>query len=819
MSYQIQAERTDTNVPITLQVDKNGGVTGLTSVVQIRDGATTNSYLDFNDDTFKTAGWTTKQASLADIGDGVYVLSGGLDVSAITNLPAGTHHLFAEFDVTGSVDGNAVDVILLRNHVYDVAIAGDAMDLVTDAVDAAAIATGAIDADAIASDAITAAKIAADAIGASELATDAVNEIRDAILSDSTPFAGANINATISSRSSHSAADAADAVWDEAKAGHVGVGSFGEEVQTHATQAEILSDATPFAGANINATISSRSSHSASAVWDEALPGAHAGGTAGERLATTDDRVDQSLSTTEDNIRGTANRDLSELAGATWSSTTDTLEAIRDRIDDALIAAETAAVAGSTATEVRTGLTQADDFFNGMVLVVQNVAGTAARVIDDYANTNGAFSVATLPFTPAASDPVFVLAMDVSSAAEASLIATTVWSEAVPGAFGAGQAGKVLGDNLNATVSSRAAPGDAMDLVADAVDAAAIATGAIDADAIAADAITAAKIAPDAIGASELATDAVNEIRDAILSDSTPFAGANINATISSRSSHSAADVDTTLSGTHGAGSWEGASAPTAAAIADAVWDEAKAGHVAVGSFGEEVQTHATQAEILSDATPFAGANVDAAVSSRSSHSAADVDTTLSGTHGAGDWQGASAPAASAIADAVWDESKAGHVGVGSFGEEVQTHATQADILSDATPFAGANINATISSRSSHTAQDAATEVWSEAVPGAFGAGEAGKVLADIEVDTTELLARLTVARAAALDAISGIDADSSLVKKILVNKLELADGDVGNWILYDDNSTPLLTWNVVDKTGNPVVLPAQAPARRNKGV
>lgn len=74
------------------------------------------------------------------------------------------------------------------------------------------------------------------------------------------------------------------------------------------------------------------------------------------------------------------------------------------------------------------------------------------------------------------------------------------------------------GANIDAAVSSRAAPGDAMDLVANAVDAAAIATDAIDADAIAA----------DAIGSSELAATAVNEIRDAILSDSTPFNGASI---------------------------------------------------------------------------------------------------------------------------------------------------------------------------------------------------------------------------------------------------------------------------------------------------
>jgi hypothetical protein len=48
---------------------------------------------------------------------------------------------------------------------------------------------------------------------------------------------------------------------------------------------------------------------------------------------------------------------------------------------------------------------------------------------------------------------------------------------------------------IDAAISGRAAPGDAMDLVANAVDAAAIATGAIDADAMAAGAISAAAFA------------------------------------------------------------------------------------------------------------------------------------------------------------------------------------------------------------------------------------------------------------------------------------------------------------------------------------
>ena len=74
-------------------------------------------------------------------------------------------------------------------------------------------------------DVIGASQIAANAIGASELAADAVAEIAAAI---SVP----------------SAATVADAVWDEAKAGHVAAGSFGERVPA---------DVTTWAGDSVNA--------------------------------------------------------------------------------------------------------------------------------------------------------------------------------------------------------------------------------------------------------------------------------------------------------------------------------------------------------------------------------------------------------------------------------------------------------------------------------------------------------------------------------------------------------------------------------------
>lgn len=89
--------------------------------------------------------------------------------------------------------------------------------------------------------AITAAGFSTGAIDANALATDARNEIRDSILSDATPFPGANIDATISSRASQATAD-------QIKRGLVAheftaaVGSSPSEVRSTATHASGFHD-------------------------------------------------------------------------------------------------------------------------------------------------------------------------------------------------------------------------------------------------------------------------------------------------------------------------------------------------------------------------------------------------------------------------------------------------------------------------------------------------------------------------------------------------------------------------------------------------
>ena len=94
-------DRAETEVPLSLSLTEGGGaVLGATVLVAIRDSKTQDSYLDFNDLTFKTVGWTTREASVAELANGFYSVSGGLDLTAITNLPVTTNLLVAEYRVT-----------------------------------------------------------------------------------------------------------------------------------------------------------------------------------------------------------------------------------------------------------------------------------------------------------------------------------------------------------------------------------------------------------------------------------------------------------------------------------------------------------------------------------------------------------------------------------------------------------------------------------------------------------------------------------------------------------------------------------------------
>jgi hypothetical protein len=224
-----------------------------------------------------------------------------------------------------------------------------------------------------------------------------------------------------------------------------------------------------------------------------------------------------------------------------------------------------------------------------------------------------------------------------------------------------------VGGNVTGSVGSVASGGiTAASIATGAIDADAIADGAIDSGAFAAGAITAAVIATNAIDADALAADAVSEI-------------------------------------------WAGSTAPSAATIADAVWDEAATGHTDAGKAGEQLWTDLdavlvdtsttlqgeldgiqTDTEDIQARLPAAlvSGRIDASVGAMAAGvvtAAAIATDAIDADALAADavseiWAGSTAPSAASVADAVWDEAQSGHVGAGTFGE-IATEI--ADILVD----------------------------------------------------------------------------------------------------------------------------------------
>ena len=129
---------------------------------------------------------------------------------------------------------------------------------------AVAVGSGGITSDSFASGAITATAIAADAIGASELAADAATEIGTAVWATATRTLTANTNLN-----DPTAAAIADAVWDEARSGHTGAGSFGQGVAS--VQGNVTGSTASIAAAGITSTSFDTGAITATAIASDAI--------------------------------------------------------------------------------------------------------------------------------------------------------------------------------------------------------------------------------------------------------------------------------------------------------------------------------------------------------------------------------------------------------------------------------------------------------------------------------------------------------------------------------------------------------------------
>lgn len=94
-------EKQETEAPLILTIDQEGtgGMTGQAPTVALRDATTLDTYLDFNDLTFKNAGWATKYTPLTEVERGHYTLL--LNAAIISGISVGTM-LAAEYNLDGS---------------------------------------------------------------------------------------------------------------------------------------------------------------------------------------------------------------------------------------------------------------------------------------------------------------------------------------------------------------------------------------------------------------------------------------------------------------------------------------------------------------------------------------------------------------------------------------------------------------------------------------------------------------------------------------------------------------------------------------------
>lgn len=422
-------------------------------------------------------------------------------------------------------------------------------------IDAAMIGTGAIDADAI----------AADAIGSSELATSAVNEIRDAILLDSTPFAGANIAAiktvtdilqhlvaqrttiaTLASQTSFTlTAGSADndayngcimVIEDATTAAQKAVAVISDYAGATKT-ITLLNDpgiftmavtdiVTIIADRAVKPTVDNRTlgvaadgdllevntltGHTAQTGDNFARLGAPAGASVSADILTIDNLVDdlESRLGTPSNLGSgaTVAANLVDIEGQTddigaagggltaipWNAAWDA--EVQSEVDDALVArfldklvlAAGTADSGSTTTMVDAARTEADaDYWKGRLIVFTSgvIVGQCA-IITDFNATTDTFTFAPA-LTQAVATQTYVILPGISvwddtlaehlaagstgNALNAAGSAGDPWTTALPGAYGAGTAGKIVGDNVNATISSRASQAS-VDAIDDFVD-------------------------------------------------------------------------------------------------------------------------------------------------------------------------------------------------------------------------------------------------------------------------------------------------------------------------------------------------------------
>ncbi len=174
-------------------------------------------------------------------------------------------------------------------------------------------------------------------------------------------------------------------------------------------------------------------------------------------LATVDTNVDAILVDTST----TLDTKLNDIQGATFSSATDSLEAVRDRGDAAwttgaggtppqLLQNTTIATLASQTSFTLTAGSADDDAYNGAVVVVTDSVTSEQKAVGSVSDYTGSTKTVTLLadpaiFTMAAGDTIDIIA-NASTAPTAAAVADAVLDEALSGHVSAGSLGKAVAD-------------------------------------------------------------------------------------------------------------------------------------------------------------------------------------------------------------------------------------------------------------------------------------------------------------------------------------------------------------------------------------
>lgn len=423
------------------------------------------------------------------------------------------------------------------------------------------IASGGITSGSFAAGAINAAAIATGAVDADALATDAVDEI-------------------------------VDQVWNETRSGHTTAGTFGEGVAS--VQGNVTGSVASVSG-NVSGSVGSVASGGITAasvatgaidadalatdavseiadgVWDELMSGHTTSGTFGQlnqgiRTGTAQAgasgsiTLDSGASSSDDFYKnaivfvtsGTGVNQCRTISGYTGSSKVANITpnwVTNPSSDSVFVILPVGAIAGASAP---TAAEVADAVWDENIVSAHGTADTAGRCIrtlDAISDrTNNSNLNALLGVTDSSGqnvvDQVWDEDVDTSHQTAGSAgkklddagAAADPWATALPGSYTSGQAGYIVGNNLNASVSSRSSHA-AADIWSVATrqltgtqtfnntgtwtgnvsgSVGSVATGGITSGSFAAGAINAAAIATGAVDADALATDAVDEIVDQV---------------------------------------------------------------------------------------------------------------------------------------------------------------------------------------------------------------------------------------------------------------------------------------------------------------